>query len=46
LKRLSQTTSNAEDVQEKDELGVLVQSIREALLPKLIGEDVKVLESS
>lgn len=46
LKRLSQTDGAGQEAQEKDELGVLVQSIREALLPKLIGEDVEVIESS
>lgn len=49
LKRLSLASDMSRDpcnIQEADELGVLVQSIREALLPKLIGMDVKTLESS
>lgn len=49
LKRLSLASDISKDsrhVEEADELGVLVQSIREALLPKLIGKDVQTLESS
>lgn len=49
LKRLSLTSAASKglhDVDEADELGVLVQSVREALLPKLIGKDVETLQSS
>jgi dynein heavy chain 1 len=49
LKRLSLTSDASGDLRnvgEANELGVLVQSIREALLPKLTGADVRILESS